>query len=149
MNRWIGMGRLTADPNVTYTSGNEPMAVARFNLAIDRPKKDAGADFIPCVCFGKTAESAEKMLKKGTKICVEGRIQTGSYTNKDGVRVYTTEVVVEEQEFAESKNSSSNDGGYQNGGDSYSRPQASGATEGFMNIPEGIDEDLPFAQPSR
>ena len=154
MNKVILMGRLTKDPDVRYSQGDSSSAVARYTLAVDRrfsrnQDGDQNADFIGCVAFGKSAEFAEKYLHKGTKICVTGRIQTGNYTNKDGVKVYTTDVVVEDQEFAESKSSSSNDGGYQNGGDSYSRPQASGATEGFMNIPEGIDEDLPFAQPSR
>lgn len=134
MNRWIGMGRLTADPNVTYTSGNEPMAVARFNLAIDRPKKDAGADFIPCVCFGKTAESAEKMLKKGTKICVEGRIQTGSYTNKEGAKIYTTDAILDRFEFCEKKAD----------GEAPTSTAPAPDSNDFMNIPDGFEEELPF-----
>ena len=102
------------------------------------------ADFIGCVAFGRSGEFAEKYFRKGTKVLVTGRIQTGSYTNRDGVKIYTTDVVVEDQEFAESKNSSSagSDGGYAGGG--YSAPQPQGAGDGFMNIPDGIDEELPF-----
>lgn len=105
MNKVILMGRLTRDPDVRYSqnANGEPLAIARFTLAVDRRGKDAGADFISCVEFGKTAEFAEKYLKQGTKITASGRIQTGSYTNRDGVKIYTTEVVIEEQEFAESK----------------------------------------------
>ena len=112
------MGRLTRDPEVRYSAGDNAMAVARFSLAVDRRRRaNAGADeptadFINCVSFGRQAEFAEKYLRKGTKLVVTGRIQTGSYTNKDGVRVYTTDVVVEEQEFAESKASSDNNGGF-------------------------------------
>ena len=126
------------------------MAIARYTLAVDRRFNrngdDATADFINCVAFGKSGEFAERYLRKGTKIAVTGRIQTGSYTNKDGVKVYTTEVVVEDQEFAESKNSSGGDGGFA-GGNSYSgggRPAPMAAGDGFMNIPDGIDEELPF-----
>ena len=154
MNKVILMGRLTRDPEVRYAQGDNPLAIARYTLAVDRRQSrnsndDQTADFINCVAFGRTAEFAERYLRKGTKIAVTGRIQTGSYTNKDGVRVYTTEVVVEEHEFAESRNASgNNDGGYNggyNGG--YSAPSApapSGAGDGFMNIPDGIDEELPF-----
>ena len=127
-----------------------PLAIARYTLAVDRRFNrngdDATADFINCVAFGKSGEFAERYLRKGTKIAVTGRIQTGSYTNKDGVKVYTTEVVVEDQEFAESKNSSGGDGGFA-GGNSYSgggRPAPMAAGDGFMNIPDGIDEELPF-----
>ena len=147
MNKVILMGRLTRDPEVRYAQGDNPLAIARYTLAVDRRQSrnsgdDQTADFINCVAFGRTAEFAERYLRKGTKIAVTGRIQTGSYTNKDGVRVYTTDVVVEEHEFAESRNASgSNDGGY-NGG--YSAPAPSGAGDGFMNIPDGIDEELPF-----
>ncbi len=147
MNKVILMGRLTRDPEVRYAQGDNPLAIARYTLAVDRRQSrnsndDQTADFINCVAFGRTAEFAERYLRKGTKIAVTGRIQTGSYTNKDGVRVYTTEVVVEEHEFAESRNASgNNDGGY-NGG--YSAPAPSGAGDGFMNIPDGIDEELPF-----
>ena len=146
MNKVVLMGRLTRDPEVRYsTSGDSQLAIARYTLAVDRRfKKDgeATADFIRCVAFGKNGEFAEKYFRKGTKVAVTGRIQTGSYTNKDGVRVYTTEVVVEEQEFAESKNSSGSDGGYTGGGNRA--PEPSGAGDGFMNIPDGIDEELPF-----
>ncbi len=148
------MGRLTRDPEVRYTQGDNQMAIARYTLAVDRRfnrgNDENTADFISCVAFGKSGEFAEKYLRKGTKIAVSGRIQTGSYTNKDGVKVYTTDVVVEDQEFAESKNSNS-EGGYGNnsygggfgGGNSQSAaPMAAG--DGFMNIPDGIDEELPF-----
>ncbi len=154
MNKVILMGRLTRDPEVRYTQGENQMAIARYTLAVDRRfnrgNDENTADFISCVAFGKSGEFAEKYLRKGTKIAVSGRIQTGSYTNKDGVKVYTTDVVVEDQEFAESKNSNS-EGGYGNnsygggfgGGNSQSAaPMAAG--DGFMNIPDGIDEELPF-----
>ena len=100
------MGRLTRDPDVRYSQGENPMAIARYTLAVDRRFKRDGeqsADFINCLAFGRSAEFAEKYFKQGTKIAVSGRIQTGSYTNREGVKVYTTEVVIEEQEFAESK----------------------------------------------
>lgn len=148
MNKVILMGRLTRDPDVRYSQGENPLAIARYTLAVDRrfSRRDGGdgqqtADFISCKAFGRSGEFAEKYFRKGTKICVTGRIETGSYTNKDGVKVYTTEVVVEDQEFAESKNSGSGD---------FSQPAASGsaapvaAADGFMNIPDGIDEELPF-----
>ena len=147
MNKVILMGRLTRDPEVRYSQGENPTAIARYTLAVDRRfnrnNDDQSADFIGCVAFGRAGEFAEKYFRKGTKIAVTGRIQTGSYTNKDGVRVYTTDVVVEEQEFAESKNSSAGaEGGYTGG--SSRAPEPSGAGDGFMNIPDGIDEDLPF-----
>ena len=150
MNKVILMGRLTRDPEVRYSAGENALAIARYTLAVDRRFRrdgEASADFISCVSFGRTAEFAEKYFRQGLKIAVTGRIQTGSYTNRDGQKVYTTEVVVEEQEFAESKSSS----------DSYtaSHPQSSAAApsmptpsaasaDGFMNIPDGIDEELPF-----
>lgn len=148
MNKVILMGRLTRDPEVRYSQGESPLAIARYTLAVDRRfnRSNGGdnqqtADFISCVAFGKSGEFAERYLRKGTKIAVTGRIQTGSYTNRDGQTVYTTEVVVEDQEFAESKNNNSgSDGGYT--GSSRSAP--SGAGDGFMNIPDGIDEELPF-----
>lgn len=147
MNKVILMGRLTRDPEVRYSQGDNAMAIARYTLAVDRRfnrnNDDANADFIGCVAFGRSGEFAEKYLRKGTKVAITGRIQTGSYTNKDGQKVYTTDVVVEDQEFAESKNSSGNDGGY-SGGVGNSRPEPSGAGDGFMNIPDGIDEELPF-----
>ena len=139
MNKVILMGRLTRDPEVRYSQGSSPLAIARYTLAVDRHRSregEAAADFITCVAFGKAGEHAEKYYKKGLKVIVSGRIQTGSYTNKDGRKVYTTEVIVEEQEFAESKKDST----YQE------TPQPSPQTDddGFMNIPEGIDEGLPF-----
>ena len=147
MNKVILVGRLCRDPEIRYSQqGDEQMAVARYTLAVDRRYKrdgDQGADFISCVAFGKNGEFAEKYLKQGTKICISGRIQTGSYTNKDGNKVYTTDVVVEDQEFAESKNASGNDGGYQPMG----RPEPASAgpvNDGFMSIPDGIEDDLPF-----
>ena len=189
MNKVILMGRLTRDPEVRYTTGDNQMAIARYTLAVDRRFTRGGnndgnnADFIPCVVFGRPAEFTEKYLRKGTKIAITGRIQTGSYTNKDGVKVYTTEVVVEDQEFAESKNASAgggnfggnggyNNGGYNSGNGNYGRnnggynsgasqaprdsapapapapapiDNSSDSLDGFMNIPDGIDEELPFA----
>lgn len=139
MNKVILMGRLTRDPEVRYTQGDNAMAIARYSLAVDRRFKRDGepdADFINCVAFGKSGEFAEKYLKKGTKIAIVGRIQTGSYTNKDGQKVYTTDVVVEEQEFAESKGNGSTEGNQ-----TVKSPTSS---DGFMNIPDGIDEELPF-----
>ena len=146
------MGRLTRDPSISYTQANsaqESTCVARYALAVDRRFNRDGerkADFISCVAFGRQAEFAEKYLRKGTKIAITGRIQTGSYTNRDGQKVYTTEVVVEDQEFAESKASSDS---YAASHPRTSAPEASmpnpgAAAEGFMNIPDGIDEELPF-----
>ena len=151
MNKVILMGRLTRDPDVHYTAGDNPMAIARYTLAIDRRFKkenEATADFISCVAFGKAAEFAEKYFRQGIRIVVSGRIQTGSYTNRDGNKVYTTDVVVEEQEFAESKN---NAAGNNNAQDNTAAGQQSGNqgvsvdADGFMNIPDGIDEELPFS----
>ena len=146
MNKVILMGRLTRDPEVRYSQGAEPLAIARYTLAVDRRgRRDASgndqtADFIPCVAFGRSGEFAEKYFRQGTKIVITGRIQTGSYTNKDGNKVYTTEVIVEDQEFAESKNASGDNGGYQ-----AQRPAPESAdASGFMSIPEGIENDLPF-----
>lgn len=158
MNKVILMGRLTRDPDIRYTQGDNSMAIARYTLAVDRRRSNADgqreADFISCVAFGRQAEFAERYLHQGTKIAATGRIQTGSYTNKDGQKVYTTDVVIEEQEFAESKNASSNNGGSSygnNAGRGFGGSQQSGSQtagegfEGFMNIPEGIeDEGLPF-----
>ncbi len=146
MNKVILMGRLTRDPEVRYSQGDNATAVARYTLAVDRRfnrnKDEQTADFINCVAFGKSGEFAEKYLHKGTKIAITGRIQTGSYTNKDGVKVYTTDVVVEDHEFAESKNSagSADNSGFAPAG----RPAPAAAGDGFMNIPDGIDEELPF-----
>lgn len=146
MNKVILMGRLTRDPEVRYSQGENSTAIARYTLAVDRRfnrnNEEQTADFIGCVAFGKAGEFAEKYFHKGTKIAVVGRIQTGSYTNKDGVKVYTTDVVVEEQEFAESKNAQG--GGQNGGGGGYNAPAPSGAEDGFMNIPDGIDDQIPF-----
>lgn len=143
MNRSILMGRLTRDPDIRYTTGAEPMAIGRFTLAVDRRFAKDGeqsADFISCVAFGKRAEFLEKYCHKGTKLVVEGRIQTGSY-EKDGQKVYTTDVVVENLEFAESKASAQNNG--VNTGSSYGAPSPENA-DGFVNIPEELEAELPF-----
>lgn len=159
MNKVILMGRLTRDPIVRYSSGENPQAVARYTLAVDRrfrrQNDDQTADFISCVAFGRQGEFAEKYLHQGTKIVVSGRLQTGSYTKNDGTRVYTTDVVIEEQDFAESKSvSSENAASYQppQGAPAPAPAHASGGSgsapaadpDGFMNIPDGIDEELPF-----
>ena len=139
MNKVILMGRMTRDAEVRYAQGDGSTAVARFSLAVDRRFKRDGdeqtADFINCVAFGKTAEFIENYGKKCVKFLVEGRIQTGSYTNKDGHKVYTTDVVVEQVEFAESKAS----------GTAQEQPKPQPVNgDGFMSIPDGIDEELPF-----
>ena len=151
LNKVILMGRLTRDPAVRWTQGPEQSAVARYTLAVDRRfQKEGGAtaDFIGCVAFGRQAEFAEKYLRQGTKIAITGRIQTGSYTNREGQKVYTTDVVVEEQEFAESKNAGGSNGGYSAPQHNNPAPSANtsdlGSADGFMNIPDGIDEELPF-----
>ena len=159
MNSVVLMGRLTRYPEVRYSQGEQPMAIARYTLAVDRRRSrnnndENSADFISCVAFGRAGEFAEKYFHKGIKICVSGRIQTGSYTNKDGQKVYTTEVVVENQEFAESRNADSSasysggfGGGFGQGAEApAARPEErpAAAMDGFMNIPEGIDEELPF-----
>ena len=159
MNKVILMGRLTRDPDIRYSQGENAQAIARYTLAVDRRFRrqdgDQQADFIGCVAFGRSAEFAEKYLHQGTKIVVTGRIQTGSYTRNDGTKVYTTDVVVEDQEFAESKNASSQGGGsgWQPAPsqapvqEAPSAPAPGGgdtAADGFMNIPDGIDEELPF-----
>lgn len=134
MNKWIGTGRLVADPEVRYSQGGNATCIARYRLAVDRRFKregEADADFISCVAFGKAGEFAEKYFRKGMKVAVEGRIQTGSYTNKDGQKVYTTDIVIESQEFCESKSSNE-----------AKAPQTD--ANGFMNIPDGSDEELPF-----
>lgn len=138
MNKWIGIGRLVRDPEVRYSQGGngESMAIARYSLAVNRRYKRAGepeADFVNCVCFGKSAEFVEKYFRKGTKVAVAGAIRTGNYTNKDGQKVYTTDVVIDEQEFAESKSSSDR---------TEERPSAN---DGFVPIPDDIEGDLPFA----
>ena len=154
MNKVILMGRLTRDPEVRYSQGASQTTVGRFSIAVDRRFKRDGepdADFFNCTAFGKQAEFAERYLHKGTKVVLSGRIQNDNYTNKDGQMVYSVRVMVEEIEFAESKNASAsggtgfnNGGGYNNGGFSGNAPAASGAGDGFMNIPDGIDEELPF-----
>ena len=155
MNRVILMGRLTRDPEVRYTQGERSMAVARYTLAVDRRGRrnqdgnEQTADFINIVAFDRAGEFAEKYFRQGMRVSVSGRIQTGSYTNKDGVRVYTTEVIVEEQEFAESRaESEANRGSFQYNNAPASQAPASApsmdAGDGFMNIPDGIDEELPF-----
>lgn len=139
MNKVILMGRLCADPEVRYSQNQNQTAVARYRLAVDRRFKREGeqtADFISCVAFGKVAEFAEKYLRQGTKIAITGRIQTGSYTNKDGrQKIYTTDVVVEDHEFAESKGASAGNNG---------TTQRAADSDGFMNIPDDIGEELPF-----
>ena len=160
MNKVILMGRLTRDPEVRYSQGERSMAIARYTLAVDRRGRrsqdgDQGqtADFINIVAFDRAGEFAEKYFRQGMRVLVSGRIQTGSYVNKDGQKVYTTDIIVEEQEFAESKAASDRNssdfaannnygGGYQQSG----RPVPSQApSDGFMNIPDGIDEELPFS----
>ena len=150
MNKVILMGRLTRDAEIRYSQGDASTAVARFTIAVDRRvRRDANsndaqtADFINCVAFNRTAEFLERFGRKGTKFILEGRIQTGSYTNKDGQKVYTTDVVVDNVEFAESKSQS--EGNMGGGFAPADRPSPSGAAgDGFMNIPDGIDEELPF-----
>ena len=149
MNKVILMGRLTRDPEIRYSSGNEPTAIARYTLAVDRRYKRQGddqtADFINCVVFGRGAEFAENYLHQGTKIVAVGRIQTGSYTNKDGHKVYTTEVIVEEQEFAESKAAAAQSENSGSSTKNTSRPApVSDPGDGFMDIPDAIEEELPF-----
>ena len=154
MNKVMLVGRLTRDPNVRYSQGENQMCVARFTLAVDRRRsrnQDANgqtADFIDCVAFGRTGEFIEKYAHKGTKFNIVGRIQTGSYQNKDGQTVYTTDVVVEEIEFGESKSAAG-----ANAGMSYSAPAGEPpvqqsvplpADDGFMNVPDEIDDELPF-----
>ena len=155
MNRVILMGRLTRDPEVRYSNGERSMAIARYTLAVDRRgRRNQGdgqeqtADFIPCVAFDRAGEFAEKYFRQGMRVLISGRIQTGSYTNREGQKVYTTEVIIDDQEFADSKGAASGSGSsydnssYQN----QSRPQPSAAaSEGFMNIPDGVDDEaLPF-----
>ena len=145
INRVVLVGRLTRDPELKYTTNG--IANLRFSIAVNRTftsqNGERQADFINCVAFGRTAEFLERFGRKGTKFVLEGRIQTGSYTNKDGQRVYTTDVVAENVEFAESKNASG--GGDNSGFNPSDRPSPSSAAgDGFMNIPDGIDEELPF-----
>ena len=149
MNKVILMGRLTRDPEVRYSSGERSMAIARYTLAVDRRGRrsegsEQTADFIPCVAFDKSGEFAEKYFRQGMRVLISGRIQTGSYTNKEGQKVYTTDVIIEDQEFADSKNSSSTGSGA--GYNESFRPSPENASsEGFMNIPDGVDDEgLPF-----
>lgn len=155
MNKAILMGRLTRDPEVRYSQGASATAVARFSIAVDRKFKREGepdADFFNCTSFGKQAEFVEKYLHKGTKVVVVGRIQNDNYTNKEGQQVYSVRVMVDEIEFAESKNAAggNGDGNYNagnygnNNANGGAHASANGAGDGFMNIPNGIDEDLPF-----
>lgn len=145
MNKAILMGRLTRDSEIRYSQGDNSMAIAKFSLAVDRKFKKQGdevtADFFNCTAFGKQAEFVEKYLKKGTKVVVTGRIQNDNYTNKDGQKVYSVQIMVEEIEFAESKASSQS-----NSGNEGSTPPQMGEpdADGFMNIPDGIDNSLPF-----
>ena len=136
MNKVIEIGRLVREPEIRYSQGASSTCIARYTLAVDRKFKQEGqptADFINCIAFGKLGEFAEKYLHKGVKIAVTGRIQTGSYTNKDGQKVYTTDVVVEEQEFCESKSQSN------------SQPQPTQSNDNsWMNIPDGVEDSLPF-----
>ena len=148
MNKVILMGRLTRDPEVRYSQGEGQMAIARFSLAVDRRFKRQGdtvtADFFNCTAFGKQGEFVEKYLKQGTKVLVTGRIQNDNYTNKEGQKVYSVQIIVEEIEFAESKSAAANNGG------SFQNAPVGNSTEpmmpedGFMNIPDGIDNSLPF-----
>lgn len=142
MNRVILMGRLTRDPETRYSQGERSMAISRYTLAVDRrvrrgQENEQNADFINCVAFDKAGEFAEKYFRQGMRVLISGRIQTGSYTNKDGVKVYTTDIVVEDQEFADSKGAGESQ--------QQSRPEPSSVGDGFMNIPDGVeDEGLPF-----
>ena len=149
MNRVILMGRLTRDPEVRYSQGERSMAIARYTLAVDRRGRrnqdgnEQTADFINCVAFDRAGEFAEKYFHQGMRVLVSGRIQTGSYTNKDGIKVYTTDIIVDDQEFADSKGAATGAGGIQKSTD---RPAPSSAkNDGFMNIPDEVeDEGLPF-----
>ena len=143
MNRVILMGRLTRDPEVRYSSGEKSMAIARYTLAVDRGFKRGGdsneqaADFIPCIAFDKAGEFAEKYFRQGMRVLISGRIQTGSYTNKEGQKVYTTEVIIDTKEFADSKGEST--------GGRSKKQEANADADGFMNIPDGVDDEgLPF-----
>lgn len=142
MNKVVLMGRLTRDPEVRYFNEEQPTAHARYTLAVNRrysgKNKEQAADFINCAAFGRNGEFAEKYFRKGMRVAVSGRIQTGSYTNREGRKVYTTEIIIEEQEFAESKPAN------QNSASSGAVSEVQTDENGFMNIPDGIDEELPF-----
>ena len=146
MNKVVLVGRLTRDPEVRYSQGESATAVARYTVAVDRRFKRDGeptADFLPCVVFGRSAEFAGQYFRQGMRVAISGRLQTGSYTNKDGIKVYTTDIMVEDQEFAESRGESeANRGSFQSAAPAAA-PSAD-AGDGFMNIPDGIDEELPF-----
>ena len=153
MNRVILMGRLTRDPEVRYSQGERSMAIARYTLAVDRrgrrgqdsSAEQQTADFIICVAFDRAAEFAEKYFRQGMRVLVSGRIQTGSYVNKEGQKVYTTEVILDDQEFADSKGAASEMGGYAQAAPSQRPAPTSAIGDGFMNIPDGVeDEGLPF-----
>lgn len=151
MNKAVLMGRLTRNPDIRYTQGEKPMCIARYTLAVDRRFKRDGeqqADFIPCIAFGRQGEFAQKYFQKGTKIVISGRIQTGSYTNRDGIKVYTTDVIVEEQDFAEGKAAAGKPKEEPAAQGQPSEPTAKDQppvdNDGFMTIPEGIEEELPF-----
>ena len=152
MNRVILMGRLTRDPEVRYSQGERSMAIARYTLAVDRRGRrnqdngEQSADFINCVAFDRAGEFAEKYFRQGMRVLVSGRLQTGSYVNKDGQKVYTTEVILDDQEFADSKGASSEiGGGYTQSAPAQRPAPASAIGDGFMNIPDGVeDEGLPF-----
>lgn len=133
MNKVVLIGRLTKDVETRYSGTQNETVVSRYTLAVDRKGKDNGADFISCVCFNRSAEFAEKYLRKGMKIAITGRIQTGSYEAKDGRKVFTTDVIVEEHEFCESK-----------GSDSQMPVPSASAADGFINIPDGLEDELPF-----
>lgn len=141
MNRVILMGRLTRDPETRYSQGERSMAISRYTLAVDRRgrkvENEQNTDFINCVAFDKAGEFAERYFRQGMRVLISGRIQTGSYMNKDGVKIYTTDIVIEDQEFADSKGAGENH--------QQSRPEPSSVGDGFMNIPDGVeDEGLPF-----
>jgi len=145
MNKVVLVGRLTRDPEVRYSQGENATAVGRYTVAVDRRFKrdnEASADFIPCVVFGRSAEFAEKYFRQGMRVAISGRIQTGSYTNKDGNKVYTTEVVVEDQEFAQNRDENNHSGGFNPAGGNAAPSVDAG--DGFMNIPDGLDDELPF-----
>ena len=148
MNKAILMGRLTRDPEIRYSQGQDPMCIARFTLAVDRQQRkqdgQQSADFISCVAFGKIGEFIEKYVHKGTKLAITGHIQTGSYTNRDNQKVYTTDVVLESAEFAESKSSGSAAGHPDQSQARQQAPEPEMDPDGFMNIPDGIDDELPF-----
>ena len=153
MNRVILMGRLTRDPEVRYSQGERSMAIARYTLAVDRrgrrnqdsSAEQQTADFINCVAFDRAAEFAEKYFRQGMRVLVSGRIQTGSYVNKEGQKVYTTEVILDDQEFADRKGAASEMGGYAQAAPSQRPAPTSAIGDGFMNIPDGVeDEGLPF-----